>query len=610
MMFGKRRTRVARRAGSEEHADSWTASEASHDEGFVSTTTATSREFVDERRKMRRAALLRSVLIFLLSFLILFLGMTRRPSVFDEGIVVTAAMRVAAGQIPHRDFYALYGPAQFYILAGLFKLFGKFLLVERLFDVFSKALVVTTVYTIASAYCRKSIAAYTYIVALLWLFGLGQWPASPMVAVTLLNLIGSILILPVFAGRASARSLFAAGAVAGLASLFRYDTGIALLVVHACAISIAVCLLGSGISDRLRTFASTFWPYLIGFACVTLPPLLYYLSVAPLGPLVHDVILYPAKYYYRGRNLPFPAIDLYTVEDLGIYLPIMIVAAALYVAVAGYFRATGKDARNSAGMVEKQEWQGFAITLGLLTTAMYFKGYVRVSLFQMSLAIIPSLLLIAVLSQLRSSFSRSARILIACLMGTSFLPAVSLAFDETKDLCINHLSVPEYIFVAVRGVLPQAQASWCKSGNSLTRGLCFLPEIDRARTIEFIGSHTRPDQPLYVGLTRHDKIFAADNITYFATQRLPATRWSELDPDLESRYDIQTQMVDEFERKVPPYIVLDSEFAQENEPNDSSKSSGVTLLDDYIRDKYQQVASFGLMSVWQRRYSPGDTAHR
>jgi hypothetical protein len=381
-------------------------------------------------------------------------------------------------------------------------------------------------------------------------------------------------------------------------------------VVHGGAISIAVYLRGSGISNRLRAFASTFWPYLLGFACVTLPPLLYYLSVAPLGPLVHDMILYPAKYYHRGRNLPFPALDLYSVEDLGIYLPIMIVGAALYVAVVGYFGTAGKDARNSAGIFEKQEWQGFLITLGLLTAAMYVKGYVRVSLFQMSLAIIPSLLLVAVLFQHRLSFSRPARILIACLMGTSFLPAASLGFDETKDFYINHISVPEYIFSAVRGVLPQAQVSWCKSGNPLTRGLCFLPEFDRARTIEFIDSHTRPDQRLYVGLTRHDKIFAADNITYFATQRLPATRWSELDPDLESRYDVQTQMVDEFERNVPPYIVLDSEFEQEDEPNDSSRSSGVTLLDDYIRDKYQQVASFGLMSVWQRRYSPEDTAHR
>jgi hypothetical protein len=35
------------------------------------------------------------------------------------------------------------------------------------------------------------------------------------------------------------------------------------------------------------------------------------------------------------------------------------------------------------------------------------------------------------------------------------------------------------------------------------------------------------------------------------------------------------------------------------EPNDSSKSSGVTLLDDYIHSKYQLVQTFGLESVWR-----------
>ena len=71
--------------------------------------------------------------------------MSRRPVVYDEGLMLTAAMRVAAGQIPHRDFYANYGPAQFYLLAGLFKLFGETILVERLYDIVLKALVVTAV---------------------------------------------------------------------------------------------------------------------------------------------------------------------------------------------------------------------------------------------------------------------------------------------------------------------------------------------------------------------------------------------------------------------------------------------------------------------------------
>ena len=151
---------------------------------------------------------------FFVFYAILFLGMTRRSSIFDEGIVLTAAMRVER-QIPHRDFYALYGPAQFYLLCWLFKLFGRSIFVERLFDFLSKALVITAVYAITSAYCRKSVAVYTSAIALLWLFALNQWSGSPMILVSLLNIIGSALIVPVFAGKISVGRMFVAGTVAG-----------------------------------------------------------------------------------------------------------------------------------------------------------------------------------------------------------------------------------------------------------------------------------------------------------------------------------------------------------------------------------------------------------
>jgi hypothetical protein len=80
-------------------------------------------------------------------------------------------MRVASGQIPHRDFYANYGPAQFYILAGLFHAFGTSILVERLFDLLIKALLITAVYAIASLCCRPLIAAGTSAATFLWVFG-------------------------------------------------------------------------------------------------------------------------------------------------------------------------------------------------------------------------------------------------------------------------------------------------------------------------------------------------------------------------------------------------------------------------------------------------------
>ena len=553
---------------------------------------------------MLRATAVSGSLIFLVSYIILFLGMTRRPGSFDEGIILTAAMRVVANQIPHRDFYALYGPAQFYILAGLFRLFGESILVERLYDLLSKALVVTSVYVIASAYCRRSVAACTCAVALLWLFGLNQWPGSASMPVSLLNLISSALILPVFVGRASRRRMFAVGALAGMAALFRYDTGVALLGIHVLAIAIAVYLRRREIPNKLKVFASAFWPYLFGFLVLVIPAGLYYLSVAPLEPLIRDVIGYPSKYYYRGRNLPFPGVHIHTVENLGLYLPIVIAAISLYVFAFRYLRATGDDASTSQDTLQRRGWYGFLVTFGLLTVAMYFKGFVRVALIQMYLAIIPSLLLVAVLFEHRSSFPRFARIAILSLTGLSLLAAASLAFRESKNLYLSHVSVAEYILSAVRRVTPQTEAAWCRSTTAVTRGFCFLPEEDRIDTIEFIRSRTKPDQPIYVGLIEHQKVFAGDNILYFATQRLPATKWSELDPDLESRSDVQAQMVHELEMNAAPYVVLDSEFEQMNEPNDSSRSSGVTLLDDYIRSKYEQIETFGILSVWKRRSKP------
>jgi hypothetical protein len=83
--------------------------------------------------------------------------------------------------------------------------------------------------------------------------------------------------------------------------------------------------------------------------------------------------------------------------------------------------------------------------------------------------------------------------------------------------------------------------------------------------------------------------------------KLGATHWSHFDPGLQNRLDVQTQMIRELGRNPPPYITLDSEFDLIREPNDSSKSSGVTLLDDYIHAKYEPRETFGTISIWQRR---------
>jgi len=528
--------------------------------------------------------------------------MSLRPNVYDEGIVLTASMRVAAGQLPHRDFYAIYGPAQFYILAGLYRLFGESILVERLLDLFFRALLVASVYTVASLYFRRSVAVCTSLVTLVWLFGLYfASAASAVIPVSLFNLISTALIIPVVTRTVSRRRIFAAGVLAGMAALFRYDTGIALIGIHVCVIAIGIYMRRK--DNRWRAFVSGFSPYLPGFALVTLPPALYYLSVAPLHPLIHDVVLFPSKYYHRARNLPFPAVTLKGFDNFAVYLPIALIGISLYAVVAGLLRM--RDHEGSAqSKSEEQQRYGFLVAFGLLTFVMYFKGFVRVAIVQMYLAIIPSLLLAAALFQQRFAFRRPVRISIMLMVWLSVLSPVWCSLREIRDLYVQHSSLPENIWSSARGTRPAMRTTWCSIRNAATRGLCFLPEDDRLQAIEFIDSHTRPDQKLFVGVTHHDKIFANDNLIYFASHRLPATGWSHFDPDLQNRHDIQAQIVQELEVNTPPYVVLDSEFDQVHEPNDSSRSSGVTLLDEYLHKNYQYTQTFGRMSIWQRIPAP------
>ena len=77
----------------------------------------------------------------------MFLTMDRTVNIYDEGIILTAAMRVAAGDIIHRDFYANYGPAEFYVVSWLLKAFGQSILPERIFDLSMRAGIATLIYS-------------------------------------------------------------------------------------------------------------------------------------------------------------------------------------------------------------------------------------------------------------------------------------------------------------------------------------------------------------------------------------------------------------------------------------------------------------------------------
>jgi hypothetical protein len=124
---------------------------------------------------------------------------------------------------------------------------------------------------------------------------------------------------------------------------------------------------------------------------------------------------------------------------------------------------------------------------------------------------------------------------------------------------------------------------------------------DREAAIRFIVQNTSPDERIFIGLSRHDKIFVNDVSSYFQANRLPATKWHHFDPGLQTSAKIQSEIINDLERNKPGYIWLESTWENFSESNESANSSGVTILDEYIRGKYKLDRNFGQISVWRLR---------
>jgi hypothetical protein len=547
-------------------------------------------------------SLLSFALVFLISFIFLFLGMDRGFDYYDEGLILVGAMRVGAGQVPHRDFYANYGPGQFYTLAWLFHLFGSSVFVERIYDLMLRSAIVTAAYGITAVYCQRWIVACTTIVCAFWLFSAGlPTIAYPIMPVILFALIGSVSLLPIFRGALRKWRALLAGGMTGLVALFRYDVGFAMAMVHLASILIAALLLKrAAITDR-TSIRSTLLLYSCGVAAIFLPPALLYLSVAPIHPFVHDIILYPAKYYVRARRLPFPNLHWQSLENLAVYLPVLVALLCVYTLAVTW--KPGRDRPSVTNAVIKiEDFRGFLILFGLLGTVFYFKGIVRISVPQMLLSIVPTVVTLAVLYDFTSHKQRSLHCVVQWTMALSIFAATWSALKEVRVLYLSHESVLQEVLSPPGPESIKMETDWCGVRNRLHTALCFLVDPGHALAISYVTAHTDPSERIFVGLSRHDRIVSNDLLTYFVSDRLPATRWAHFDPDLQTRADIQTEMIQELDRQAVRYIVLESQYDASVEVwNGSSRSSGVTLLDDSIRRNYRQVKTFGAISVWLRK---------
>jgi len=325
--------------------------------------------------------------------------------------------------------------------------------------------------------------------------------------------------------------------------------------------------------------------YGAGISLVFVPVIAYLFYSVPLADLYENLIYIPSKIYPAVRSTPFPGRD--AIPDPGIsafavYAPFIVVGCVL---VFELLRAIKKGGLQNAGEPNNG---GMMISL-VLTTCLLFtiKGIVRVSYFHLVPAIVLSVILLAIYIPRAMQKTRASRFLLMPGLAIAFALLISPAWagladfsNGMKDLMSDHSAVSERCRVPV-----------------LPRMRCANLDNDYLLAAQQVRKATQANDKIYVGTTRHDKLFVNAVTFYFVAERLPATKWYDLHPGVQTQERVQIQMIQQMRAAPPKMVVLDSRWNDVHEPNDSRFANGSKLLDEYLSANFAEIGRFGTVHV-------------
>ena len=509
------------------------------------------------------------------------------------GISTVGAERVLNGEIPYRDFWTMYAPGHFYLLALLFRVFGTHLLVEVVAASVISAAAGCVCYRLVFNLTERrleALACASIFLAAMYNTGyfksLGTYPPAILFVFTALNFIvlHSKFRKPGY--------LVAAGLATGAAVAFKHDVGGYTAIAIVAGI-IAHHFLGQVMAQRqpFQSLLLQLIKYVAGIAAVVLPILAYFGVVA--GPdMLRDLIIFPLTDFRFARPerylslFPSGIYDEWRLQmllNLFAYLSFVIPFVLFSLGLAAIWIAIRKGKLTSAAA---------AVTLAVGFILHYAAAHVQINTHIITMSVYASWLGVILYDVAANAFSTRRPVLSRFLF---LIIAVSWLVSLTTS---------------------QAYAAWRRPNRTtselrLGKVSRFMLPPKEARVVEelwsFINNQIPPGQELFVGLHRHDVVITGDIMIYFILDRPPATRYQELHPAIADTGDVQQEIIRDLRRKNIPLIVLKHIFSDEhletvkkhflkNLPN-----IGATDLDDFIREHYVEVRKFGGYAVLKRK---------
>ncbi|MCZ6666831.1 MAG: hypothetical protein O7B81_16150 [Gammaproteobacteria bacterium] len=465
------------------------------------------------------------------------------------GKAIVGGLRVLDGEVPYRDFWSMYAPGQFYVVAALMGVFGREIIAQGLAAAGLLAVALTIEYRIALRLGAPPRLAFGLAVALatvLWHPGLEL--TSWVVAVPLMMWAWSCAIRYLQTG--VVRHLVVAGVCLGCAAWFKHD------VAAYTTIGIGAGLLLAGlVSHELRRAgprAALHAPLIVGLtALLCVLPVVLALAIFAGPEAWTDLVVFPAGDYRGVRTEGFPPI------------------APDFAALIEWLRSPLDASAARRAILSYHNWASSRIPEAVLAACLvvlpFWRGLTGRAPSGPTLLLVASMPLFWLAALLHGNTHIDTLALLCGLLAASGWVAAA-SFPRHRTLLRGALAGAIAVYWVGAACVPLSDAASLviRDGPLRTLGLpgvsgVLVPEHRRAiygPIAAYVTANVPEDQPIYVGVWRHDAIVITDMRFLYITGRRNASGHHELHPAVTDLEHVQRKIIDEIETAGVRYAVL------------------------------------------------------
>jgi hypothetical protein len=483
---------------------------------------------------------------------------------FQARVTDISALRVLAGDVPYRDFWTMYAPGSFTVLAMAFAAFGREVIVSNLLGVLTAAGSVAVYYLLAGLVASRGVAALLAAVVAAAYYRTGYHDGFTSFPPAFLLMLAAVVLTSRRHREPGVAWALLPGLLFGLAALFKHD--VTAYVALATGMAAGVMRHIGGIRPRWTPVvaAAMCASVIVGAAVLTL-------VVLGAGPAMWDgFIRFVADDFRYVRPESFPLVPR--------------IGASLLQTARGVLRWGSLTAPLVALVVglaiRRRTWQSPDPIIRLVSVIAFvafwlhwIAAHVQVNTHVISLTAWGGLAAGAAISGWevdQANRARWARVALAAwTLGLLVEPAARVVVRATEPSTWVGLDRLRGIRVAT------SDAAWMRQlAQRLAAG-------DPRAAVLFAGN-------------RNDLNIFAESTPYWLTSRRPASAYHELHPGVTDTEAVQRRIIAGLSPDVPPIIVREYRFSD-------------AVVDDVLKDMALHVpVGSHVLDAWiDERYLPG-----